>query len=319
MRLLGLAVLVLATGAAPPAFTQEGSEGSRAFVESVFAAYAGYGEGVNWPLDGRRLDQVWNPRMADLIRRDRERASRGAAHLASDPLCQCQRWDALTVEGITGGLQNDRRRILRVAFVNGGDRAETYVQLEGNPNQGWRISDVLRPDGSSLAAALAAWKPEGEEGGANGQQARHEPQGAEAFVRAVYASYSVDDATPPMVRGQATVWSDRMNALILRDQELATEDLPYLDADPICNCQDWENLAVRSVRIDREPGGTGVRATVDFVNAGQAATTVLRLRGGPGNWRIDDVLNEGDHPSLAAALAESNRRIEAGGKAYGRD
>ncbi len=145
-------------------------------------------------------------------------------------------------------------------------------------------------------------------------------EGAEAFVRAVYASYSTDDdAAPPMVRGLATVWSDRMNALIRRDQELATEDLPYLDADPICNCQDWENLSVRSVRIERDPGLAGRRATVRFVNAGQEETTVLRLTGGPGNWRIDDVLNESDHPGLAAALAESNRRIEAGGKAYGRD
>ena len=145
-------------------------------------------------------------------------------------------------------------------------------------------------------------------------------EGAEAFVRAVYASYSADeDATPPMVQGLTSVWSDRMNALIRRDQELATEDLPYLDADPICNCQDWENLAVRSVRIERDRGVAGRRATVRFVNAGREETTVLRLTGGPGNWRIDDVLNEGDHPSLAEALAESNRRVEAGGTAYGRD
>jgi hypothetical protein len=179
-----------------------------------------------------------------------------------------------------------------------------------------------------LAATSACAEPSPRTSGADteatpasaGAAVQEGSEGAEVFVRAVYASYSADEnAPPPMVRGPSSVWSDRMNALIRRDRELATEDPPYLDADPICNCQDWENLTVRSVRIDREPGVAGRRATVRFVNAGEETTVVLRLTGGPGSWRIDDVLNEGDHPSLAAALAESNRRIEAGGAAHGRD
>ena len=185
------------------------------------------------------------------------------------------------------------------------------------------LAILLAATSACAEPAPDAGRPEREAATAAGGPApapQEGSEGAEAFVRAVYASYSADDdATPPMVRGQASVWSDRMNALIRRDQELATEDLPYLDADPICNCQDWENLSVRSVRIDREPGVAGRRATVRFVNAGEEETTVLRLTGGPGKWRIDDVLNDSDHPSLAASLAASNRRIEAGAAALGRD
>ena len=146
-------------------------------------------------------------------------------------------------------------------------------------------------------------------------------EGARAFVQAVYASYSADpDATPPMAGASHDIWSDRMSALIARDQELANGDLPYLDADPICNCQDWENLTVQDVQISQpRDGGGGRLARVLFTNAGAQETVVLRLSGDPiQGWKIDDILNEG-YPSLAEALAASNRQIEAGGPALGRD
>ena len=140
-------------------------------------------------------------------------------------------------------------------------------------------------------------------------------EGAEAFVRALYASYADgDDARPWSGEG---VWSPRMHALIRRDAELATEDLPYLDADPICNCQDWERLSVRAVTLATAHDGAVV-ATVRFVNAGEDKTSVLKLERGRLGWRVDDVLNPG-YPSLAENIAASNARIEAGGKALDRD
>lgn len=160
-------------------------------------------------------------------------------------------------------------------------------------------------------------------GGRATASAQEGSEGAENFVRAVYASYSNDpDATPPMVGRSPDVWSDRMSALIARDQELANGDLPYLDADPICNCQDWEDLTVQHVRIYQDRTGRyGSRmARVEFTNAGTPTTVILSLDGNPNQgWKIDDIVSEDGYPSLAEALAESNRLIEAGGRALGRD
>ncbi len=161
--------------------------------------------------------------------------------------------------------------------------------------------------GWALLAAMPAPAQEGSEG-------------AEAFVRSVFASYVDDDDTAwPLADGRLDqVWSARMARLIRRDRALAADDPPYLDADPLCQCQDWGGLTVQSVRLGRteDPGPT---ATVTFTNFGERETTVVRLTGNPNaGWRIDDVLSPGQ-TGLAGQLAESNRRREAGLPAPGRD
>ena len=141
---------------------------------------------------------------------------------------------------------------------------------------------------------------------------------AEAFVREIYAGYAASEVSdaPPAGDG-APMWSRRMAALIDRDIELAKDDLPFLDADPICNCQDWEGIAVQSVRL-RAIGRGRVEATVRFVNGGEAQTGRFILIREDGGWRIDDVLNP-PYRGLAARLAESNRRVAAGRPALWRD
>lgn len=140
--------------------------------------------------------------------------------------------------------------------------------------------------------------------------------GAESFVRALYGSYADGDDADPWSGEQ--VWSRRMHGLVRRDAELADGDLPWLDADPICNCQDWEHLTVRSVALSPVRPDGSVEATVRFVNAGEDNTALLKLVREAGGWRVDDVMNPG-YPSLADNLAESNARIEAGRKALHRD
>lgn len=140
--------------------------------------------------------------------------------------------------------------------------------------------------------------------------------GAESFVRALYASYAEGDDAHPW--SGARVWSRRMHGLVQRDAELADGDLPYLDADPICSCQDWESLTVRSVALSPVRSDGSVEATVRFVNAGEDNTALLRLVREAEGWRVDDVMNPG-YPSLAENLAESNARIEAGRKTLHRN
>ncbi len=161
--------------------------------------------------------------------------------------------------------------------------------------------------GGVLLAAAPAMAQEGSEG-------------AEAFVRSVFAGYETeeDDAWPMAEARLDRVWSSRMAGLIRRDRALATDDPPYLDADPLCQCQDWGQFRVESVQIGRDPGA-GRRATIRFSNLGERATTVVRLGGNPNaGWRIDDVLQSNGH-GLAEQLAQSNRRRAAGLPAGGRD
>jgi len=106
-----------------------------------------------------------------------------------------------------------------------------------------------------------------------------------------------------------------MAALIRRDRDLASGELSYLDTDPICNCQDFEDLTVRHVQIfqDRRRPDVVRMARVAFNNAEEPVTVLLALSGGPiQGWRIDDVVNQDGLPSLAEALAASNASLEAG-------
>ena len=165
-----------------------------------------------------------------------------------------------------------------------------------------------------LAAALVAMA-----GTATAAPMQEGSEGATAFARSIYASYSEDGPWPIDEARLDQVFTPRMAALIRRDRALADGDLPYLDADPICSCQDIENLRVLDARVSRDASRM-ILVTVRFENGGQETSTVLRLAGNPiRGWKVDDVLSPGGWPSLADALAESNRRIAAGGRALGRD
>ncbi|MFN4091574.1 MAG: DUF3828 domain-containing protein [Brevundimonas sp.] len=158
-------------------------------------------------------------------------------------------------------------------------------------------------------------------GGCATVSAQEGSEGAREFVEGVYASYQDDQPWPIDDTRLDAVWSPRMAALIRRDRELADGELPYLDADPICSCQDFENLTVQSVRIAPPVDERGSRsALVRFTNAGEQVTVVLSLVGNPNSgWLIDDVVNQDGYPGLAEALAASNASIEAGGRGGGRD
>ena len=156
-------------------------------------------------------------------------------------------------------------------------------------------------------------------GGCATASAQGGSDGAEAFVRSVYASYTEDGPWPIDEARLDEVFTARTGALIRRDRELSGDDLPYLDADPICNCQDFEDIRVVESGSDRDAEGR-VIVRVRFVNGGEEMETDFLMAGDPNQgWRIDDILNADGYPSLADNLAASNARLEGGGQALGRD
>lgn len=102
---------------------------------------------------------------------------------------------------------------------------------------------------------------------------------AEAFLRGVFASYAADYSGE-----EVSVYSARALARM--------EASGNFDADPFCACQDWDGLAVRSIRTAPGPNGS-IDAAATFVNFGEAMTQTYRLVREAGEWRVDDILFDG--------------------------
>ena len=152
-------------------------------------------------------------------------------------------------------------------------------------------------------------------GGCTAASAQEGSEVAEFFVRDVYGVFR-DGLPSPIGETQLdAIWSPRMAALIRRGRELANGELSYLDANPLCNCRDFENLTVQRVKVDQDRQRPDVvrMAKVELISAGRPVTILLALSGDPiQGWRIDDVVKQGGLPSLAEALAASNASMEAG-------
>lgn len=124
--------------------------------------------------------------------------------------------------------------------------------------------------------------------------------GAEAFVRGVYAGYTdAPGGTGPDL--MATAYSAELNRLISTGGPTGEGSERGLDADPICDCQDWQNLTLTNVAVTPQ-GADRADARVTFTNGGGAPTTQsLKLVREAAGWRVDDVVSTA-RPSLAAEL-----------------
>ncbi len=124
--------------------------------------------------------------------------------------------------------------------------------------------------------------------------------GAEAFVRSVYAGYTdAPGGTGPDL--MATAYSAELNRLISAGGPTGEGNERGLDADPICDCQDWQNLTLTNVAVTPQ-GADRADARVTFANSGGAPTTqTLKLVREAAGWRVDDVATAA-RPSLAAEL-----------------
>jgi len=156
-------------------------------------------------------------------------------------------------------------------------------------------------------------------GGCRDVSAQEGSEGAQLFVRIIYASYQDDHPSPIDETQLDGVWSPRMAALIRHYRELGNSELSYLDADPLCNCRDSEKLTVQRVRIfqDQQRPDVVRMARVELISAGHPVTVLLALSGDPiQGWRIDDVVNQEGLPSLAEALVSSIASMEADGEQH---
>lgn len=121
-------------------------------------------------------------------------------------------------------------------------------------------------------------------------------EGPEPFVRALYAVHAADggglEALPP---GRDPIYGRTLNAMIGADFRKADGEVPFLNHDPICGCQDSDGLVLESVVVT-ETGAATAEAAVVFTNLGESHRQTLKLLKEGQSWRVVDVLVPGEPP-----------------------
>ena len=115
-------------------------------------------------------------------------------------------------------------------------------------------------------------------------------EGPEPFVRALYAVYVAGgprEAAP--APGRDPLYSRMMNAAMGADVRVARGEVPTLNYDLICGCQDQGEFTLDSLVVDQS-GPTAATAAVVFTNAGRTTRQTLKLVREGVNWKVDDVV-----------------------------
>jgi hypothetical protein len=112
--------------------------------------------------------------------------------------------------------------------------------------------------------------------------------------------------------GPDQIVSTRLMKEVAEDQKLTAEgDVGYLNYDPVCNCQDYDNLMLERVDIvthDPQHVDAVVRFR-PFSDGPETVTQTLVLVDENGRWLIDDIVNETS--SLYEGMKAYNReRVE---------
>lgn len=118
------------------------------------------------------------------------------------------------------------------------------------------------------------------------------------FVRELYAQY----AEGAKAREYDTIFDDATLALIKRDHDLAGGEVPWLAYDPVCNCQDWENVAVTEVKVTRSAQTV---ANVAYTNGGSVFHQDFLLACTSTGWRVHDIVVRPENASLRDGLTKA--------------
>jgi hypothetical protein len=127
--------------------------------------------------------------------------------------------------------------------------------------------------------------------------------GATAFVTAIYSAYKGKDAKGVPLENERVIrryFEPTLAAAMAKDQKAAARrnEVGLLDFDPFLDAQDWD---VDAFDITVSDAATGTaKATVKFVNQGEAMTVVLDLVQAKNDWRVYDItwLHDGKTESL---------------------
>jgi len=147
----------------------------------------------------------------------------------------------------------------------------------------------------ALAALLAAATP----------AAAPPAEGPRAFVERLYAGYRDPDYNP--VAHPRRIFAPALVAAIREDARLSSDEVGYMDADPLCQCQDSSGLVPTIREVGRPTRSTATaRVLIDFGGSDRRDLSLRLVRTRAG-WRIADIVTA-DEPSLLDSLNRFNRR-----------
>ncbi|HEX8660567.1 MAG TPA: DUF3828 domain-containing protein [Brevundimonas sp.] len=129
-------------------------------------------------------------------------------------------------------------------------------------------------------------------------------EGPEPFVRALYGQYiNGGPQGEPPAPGRDPLYDRMLNAMIGEDFRKAGGEVPTLNYDPICGCQDSGNFTLESVTVI--PGADDRKADVAvvFTNMGETKRQTLKLVKEGRMWKVSDVLVPGEKPLTEQLMA----------------
>jgi len=129
---------------------------------------------------------------------------------------------------------------------------------------------------------------------------------ASAFVTAIYNAYKGKDAKGVPLDNERVIrryFEPTLAAAMAKDQKAAARrnEVGLLDFDPFLEAQDWDVGAFDIAVSDAAAAAAGTaKATVKFVNQGEAMTVVLDLVQVKNDWRVYDItwLHDGKTETL---------------------
>lgn len=143
----------------------------------------------------------------------------------------------------------------------------------------------------ALAAALLAAAPPAET--------------PRAFLERVYAGYRDEDYSP--LARPRRIFAPPLVAAIKEDGRLSGGEVGYMDADPLCQCQDPGGLRPVIGQVYRPTPKTATADIVlTFSGSDRRDLKVRLVRTGAG-WRVADIATA-DEPSLLESLRRFNAR-----------
>ncbi|WP_332658094.1 DUF3828 domain-containing protein [Brevundimonas sp.] len=128
--------------------------------------------------------------------------------------------------------------------------------------------------------------------------------GPEPFVRALYAQYvNGGPQGEPPAPGRDPLYDRMLNAMIGEDFRKAGGEVPTLNYDPVCACQDSGDFTLDSVTV--LPGADARKADVAvvFTNMGETKRQTLKLVKEGRMWKVGDVLVPGEKPLTEQLMA----------------
>ena len=129
----------------------------------------------------------------------------------------------------------------------------------------------------------------------------------EQFVRNLYQreqhATKADEEAFTGHLGAEAIYSPSLLELIRKDiRNTPAGDIPRLEGDPICNCQDSAGLIVSNLQMTPPADGHSDAVIALRVAGSKQRKITLHLLLTPAGWRIDDISTK-DLPSLRTYLA----------------